>query len=93
MTQNRKSQLQALHYKLAKGPYKDLFVDLVWTHSDIVRQSAIIIMDDLETKCYSVDRDLVEEAALSSLKILNPCLGLSRQAKKGILCSWFSPRG
>lgn len=64
MTSVQIEKLKNLHQIYAPQENTDLFVDLVWTHSDLVRQIALVLMDALGDKGYIVNRNLVEEAAL-----------------------------
>ena len=53
-----------IHKKYTKGPYADRFFDLIFTHSDIVRQIALNIADNLSQNGILIDKDLVESGSL-----------------------------
>ena len=57
--------IKELHHKQKQGDLPNLYFELVWTHSDIVRQIAIRLADTLEeAKGIKVNRDLLEAGAL-----------------------------
>ncbi|MBI5358596.1 HDIG domain-containing protein [Candidatus Amesbacteria bacterium] len=53
-----------LHKKHTKGLYPDKFLDLIFTHSDIVRQIALKIADNLSQNKIVVNMDLVESGSM-----------------------------
>lgn len=57
-------EIKDLHKKLVKGDYQDIFLDLVWTHSQIVRGVAEQLIAGLEEKNIKCNKSLVIEGAL-----------------------------
>jgi uncharacterized protein len=57
-------KLKKLHNKYTRGPYADKFFDLIFTHSDIVRQIALNIADNLSQSDIVINKDLVESGSL-----------------------------
>lgn len=58
-------EIYQIHKNQAKGANKDLVLDLVWTHSLIVKEIALLILEDLEKKeQLVVDKNLVIAGAL-----------------------------
>lgn len=57
-------EIKALHKKLARGNYPDVFFDLVWTHSQIVRDVAEQLVVGLEKKNITCNKILVIEGTL-----------------------------
>lgn len=58
------NKLKDLHKKYAKGSYADRFFDLIYIHSDIVKQIALNIADNLSHHNIMVNKDLVESGSL-----------------------------
>ena len=57
-------EIKALHKKLVKGNYPDVFFDLVWTHSKIVKDVALQLVKRLEKEGITCNKKLVSEGAL-----------------------------
>ncbi len=57
-------KLKKLHKKYTTGPYADIFLDLIFTHSEIVRQIALKIADNLSQNKIAVNTDLVESGSM-----------------------------
>ncbi|KKQ21648.1 MAG: hypothetical protein US37_C0010G0009, partial [Candidatus Moranbacteria bacterium GW2011_GWF2_37_11] len=60
----KKDDLITLHSKYSNGKYKNEWVDIVWTHSQIVLLIALKIVKNLEKKEINVDKTLLEEGIL-----------------------------
>jgi uncharacterized protein len=61
MDNNILQKIKDLHQKYKAGDFPDLYFDLIWTHSDIIRKIALRIADELEKKRnIKVDRELIE---------------------------------
>lgn len=59
-----KKQLYKLHQSLAKGEYKDVFVDIIWTHSEIISDLASTIADKLISEDIYINKSLLTQGAL-----------------------------
>jgi HD superfamily phosphodiesterase len=59
------SQVYSLHQKYSHGIYKDQILDLVWTHSCIVKEISLKIANNLVDKyCLNTDLNLLTVGAL-----------------------------
>lgn len=59
------SQIYLLHQKYSHGRYQKQLLDLVWTHSQIVKEISLLISQKLKTDCQiEVDKNLLINGAL-----------------------------
>ena len=65
MTNSLNQKIKEIHLKYKNGEFPDLYFELVWTHSDIVRQIAIRLADKLyKDKGIKINREILEAGAL-----------------------------
>lgn len=58
-------EIYKIHQQQAIGEYKDLILDLVWTHSLIVKEISLLMIESLTKRDHDViDQELVVEGAL-----------------------------
>lgn len=58
------AEIEKLHKKTVQGEYKEKYFELVWTHSTIVKEVALLLADDLEAKDIPIKKDIVIAGAL-----------------------------
>jgi uncharacterized protein len=74
MNTELQQKIKELHQKHKQGDFPELYFELVWTHSDIVRQIAVRLADTLEeTKSIKVNREILEAGALLHDIGMYPC--------------------
>lgn len=65
MDTNTYQKIKNLHLKYMAGDFPDIYFDLIWTHSEIIRKISLIIADNLEkTRNIEVDREIIEIGAM-----------------------------
>ena len=57
-------EIYKLHQKYSEGPNQELLLEVVWTHSLIVRDIALQLVENLEKREIKIDKELVETGCL-----------------------------
>lgn len=65
MDSNTLQKIKDLHQKYKSGDFPDLYFDLIWTHSDIIRKIALRIAEELEkNRNIKANHELIEIGAM-----------------------------